>query len=127
LSDYEFKKTLKLENLFKNIVMRRITEIRIEKAKPSLKDMVEQYMVKKAEKDERARIRIKEQVLEIYEQKTFEQFEENDPAFNRIVTHIERVLKLTTAQTLAIDSLERKILNLSKRKTIEKKQELAIP
>jgi hypothetical protein len=60
LSDYEFKKTLKLENLFKNIVMRRITEIRIEKAKPSLKDMVEQYMVKKAEKDERARIRIKE-------------------------------------------------------------------
>ena len=41
LSDYELRKSLRLENIFKNIVMRRITEIREEKAKPSLKDMVE--------------------------------------------------------------------------------------
>ena len=54
-------------------------------------------------------------MLQIYEQKTFEQFEENDPKFKKIIVHIERVLKITTAQTLAIDSLERKITNLSKR------------
>jgi hypothetical protein len=105
----------RLENCLKNVVIRRITEIRVEKAKPSLKDMISMYMKKKGEKDERARIRIKEQVLQIYEKKTFEQFEENDPNFNKIIVHIERVLKITTAQTLAIDSLERKILNLSKR------------
>ena len=29
--------------------------------------------------------------------------------------HIHRLLKMTTAQTLAIDSLERKIYNLSKK------------
>lgn len=81
--------------------------------------MVAEYLQKKGEKDERARIRIKEQVLQIYEQKTFEQFEENDPNFNKIIIHIERVLKITTAQTLAIDSLERKITNLSKRNLVE--------
>jgi len=47
--------------------MRRIKEIRFIKAKPSLKDMVAQYLEKKAQKDERARIRIKEEVLDIYE------------------------------------------------------------
>jgi len=44
----------------KNLVMRRIKEIRLIKAKPSLKEMVSAFMEKKAEKDERARIRIKE-------------------------------------------------------------------
>jgi hypothetical protein len=53
----------RLENSCKNVVIRRITEIRALKAKPSLKDMISMYMKKKGEKDERARIRIKEQVL----------------------------------------------------------------
>lgn len=105
----------RLENTLKNIVIRRLTDIRVLKAKPSLKDMVAAYMNKIGEKDERLRVRIKDQVLQIYEEKTFKQFEENDPNFNKIIVHIERVLKITTAQTLAIDSLERKITNLSKR------------
>jgi hypothetical protein len=37
--------------------------VRALKAKPSLKDMIAMYLKKKGEKDERARIRIKEQVL----------------------------------------------------------------
>ena len=40
--------------------------------------------------------------------------------------HIERLLKITTAQTLAIDSLEKKIMSLSKR-NIESKNELEVP
>ena len=48
--------------------------------------------------------------MRIYEHKTFENFEEKDPNFNKIIVHIERLLKITTAQTLAIDSLERKII-----------------
>jgi CRP-like cAMP-binding protein len=93
----DFSKRLELENRLKNIVIRMLVDIRAKKAKPSLKDMINQYLKKKAEKDERARIRIKEQVLEIYEQKNFEQIEENDPNFNKIIVHIERVLKITTA------------------------------
>lgn len=64
--------------------------------------------------------------MRIYEHKTFENFEEKDPNFNKIIVHIERLLKITTAQTLAIDSLERKIMNLSKR-NLELKNELVIP
>ena len=67
-----FDKALRLENTLKNVTIRRIVEIRIHKAKPSLKDMIDTYLKKKAEKDERARKRIKAQVLEIYEQKNFE-------------------------------------------------------
>ena len=82
--------------------------------------MIAEYMNKKSLKDERARVRIKEQVLRLYEQKTFANFEEKDPNFNKIIMHIERLLKITTAQTLAIDSLEKKIMNLSKRNIDEK-------
>ena len=121
-----YARSLLLENVLKNLVIRRLTDIRKEKAKPSLKDLIGAYLKKKGEKDERSRIRIKEQVLQIYEQKTFEQFEENDPNFNKIIVHIERILKITTAQTLAIDSLERKITNLSKRNPVHQ-QDVIIP
>ena len=85
--------------MLKNIVIRMLDKIKQDKAKPSMKDMIQLYMDKKQEKDERARIRIKEQVLEIYEneKKSFDQIEENDPNFNKIIVHIDRVLKITTA------------------------------
>lgn len=54
-------------------------------------------MRKKEEKDTRARGRIKEKVLEKYEHMSFKQFDENDPNFNKIIVHIHRVLKMTTA------------------------------
>ena len=54
------EKAWRLENILKNIVIRRLTEIRKIKAKPSLKDMVADYLQKKAEKDDRATVRIKE-------------------------------------------------------------------
>ena len=50
----------KLENILKNVVIRRLTEIRAVKSKPSLKDMIGEYLKKKADKDDRARVRIKE-------------------------------------------------------------------
>jgi len=50
----------RLENCLKNVVIRRLTEIRAQKAKPSLRDMITEYIDKKNEKEKRARIRIKE-------------------------------------------------------------------
>ena len=117
---------LKLENLLKNVVMQKLSEIRAVRDKPSLKDMINDYLKKQQKKDERAAVRIKEQVLQMYEQKTFQKFEDNDPNFNKIIVHIERLLKITTAQTLAIDSLERKIMNISKRNPVVY-SELIIP
>ena len=111
----EMNRIQPLRNTFKNAVIRKISEVRAIKAKPSLKEMITAYVTKMNEKDIRARARIKEKVLNIYEQENFTKFEENDPNFNKIIVHIERILKITTAQILAIDSLERKITNLSKR------------
>ena len=57
------QKAWRLENQLKNVVIRRLTEIRAIKSKPSLKDMIDKYLQQKGEKDERSRKRIKEQVL----------------------------------------------------------------
>jgi len=57
----------RLENIVKNVVIRRLTEIRIIKAKPSLRDMIDAYMKKKGAKDSRALVRMKEQVMHLYE------------------------------------------------------------
>lgn len=64
-------KGLLMENTLKNIVMQKLSEIRAIRDKPSLKDMINDYIKKQQRKDERAAVRIKEQVLQIYEQKTF--------------------------------------------------------
>lgn len=50
----------RLENKLKNVVVRRLDEIRAIKAKPSLKDMLDVYFDNKDQKDERSRVRIKE-------------------------------------------------------------------
>jgi hypothetical protein len=54
--------------------------------------------------------------MQIYEKEAFKRFTEEDQHnFNRTIVSIERILKIITVQTLTIDSLERKIFNLSKR------------
>lgn len=41
----------RLENQFKNVAIRRLEEIRNLKAKPSLKDMISDYLKKQEEKN----------------------------------------------------------------------------
>ena len=60
-----------LENILKNLVMRMLAKIRIDKARPSLKDTIAEFLKKKEAKDARARGRIKEKVLSKYEQIAF--------------------------------------------------------
>lgn len=105
----------RLENIVKNVVIRRLTEIRIIKAKPSLRDMIDAYMKKKGAKDSRALVRMKEQVMHLYEKEYEKQFQEKDPYFNKVIIHLERVHKLTTAQTLGLDCLEKRVTNISKK------------
>ena len=58
----------KMELILKNVVMRRIVEIRIEKAKPGLKDMIMASLKQKYEKDEKIREKMKVKVMELYEE-----------------------------------------------------------
>ena len=112
--------SFRLENLLKNVAMKILVDVRVQKAKPSLKDMISDYMNKQEVKKQRGRIRIKEQVLQIYEQKSMKKFVENDPMFNKLIVHIQRVIKIMKAQTQAIDSLQRKIIDLTKKNIIQK-------
>jgi hypothetical protein len=48
--------------------MRRIIEIRNEKAKPGLKDMIMESLKKKYQKDEKIRDKMKRKVMELYEE-----------------------------------------------------------
>jgi len=50
----------RLENALKNVVVRRLTEIREVKDKPSMKDWIDEYLKQRGEKDERSRVRIKD-------------------------------------------------------------------
>lgn len=56
LEDKEQELAWRLSNTFKNVVMRRLIQIRAAKAKPSLKDMIMESLKKKNEKDEKMRI-----------------------------------------------------------------------
>jgi len=87
----------RLENQFKNVAIRRLEEIRNFKSKKTVKDSVSDYLKKLDEKNQRGRIRIKEQVLQIYEEKSMKQFNEKDPMFNKIIVHIQRVIKIMKA------------------------------
>lgn len=47
--------------------MKRIMEIRAEKSKPGLKDMIMLSLKQKYEKDEKIREKMKQRVIELYE------------------------------------------------------------
>ena len=49
-----------LEIIFKNVVMRRILDIRVAKAKPSIKDMIMHTLEKKTKKDENRRNQLRD-------------------------------------------------------------------
>lgn len=47
LDPHQYERFLKVENIVKNIVIRRFEEVKKVKSKPSLKDMVAEYLKKK--------------------------------------------------------------------------------
>ena len=116
------------ENIFKNVVMRRIYEIREMKATPKLLQKLETKNIS----DWKARILIKKKIRELKEKETAEQFQDDvSTKFNRLITNLERTLKVLTAENVALNSVETKLMELSKvepeksifDKVIEKKME----
>ena len=91
----------------------------MEKTKPKLKELIMESLKKKNEKDEKLRGIIKQKVLEMYQGQAKEVFQDDDMWYNRVMADIHRLLKILTAQTSAIDSLERKINQLTKRNPIQ--------
>lgn len=114
----EQTKVMQIRVIFKNVVMQRIGEVRQAKQRLSLKDMIMESLKKKNQKDEKIRIQIKKKVLEMYELQAANVLEDNDVWFNRIIANVDRLLKILTAQTTAIDSLERKLNALTRKQPV---------
>jgi hypothetical protein len=56
-----------MHNVIKNVVFRRVMEIRTQKSKPGLKDMIMESLRKKNLKDVKIRDKMKKLILEMYE------------------------------------------------------------
>lgn len=107
---------IRLENIFKNVVMRRLYEIREIKAKPKLKDLLLQQLNTKNISDWKARIEIKKKIREMTEKKTAQQFDEDvSQKFTRLITNLERTLKIITAENVALNSVEMKLMEITNR------------
>ena len=102
--------TWKLANINKNIVMRRIIEIKREKAKPGLKEAIQLTIRRKQEQDEKLRRRLKKKVMAMYEKEISQNLNVEDQQFTKIILQIDRLHKILAAQSSQIVQLEKKIL-----------------
>lgn len=100
----------RLENSLKNVVIQRLNEIREVKNQKSIKESVEVVIKQNAEKDRKTRVKIKKKLLKDYEDKlAFKTGEDNDILYNRCMIIFDRLMKVLTAHSQAVDSLERKV------------------
>jgi len=58
----------RLENLLKNVVIRRLSEIREVKGQKTIKESVEIVIQQNAEKEAKSRIKLKKKILRDYEE-----------------------------------------------------------
>jgi hypothetical protein len=97
--------------------------IREKKSKKSIKEGVEIIMRKNAEADMKKRIKTRRTFQKQYEDlaaSTYEKDGHNDRAYNRILVTQDRLLKVLTGHSHAIDSLEYKLENILDWKTKDK-------
>ena len=60
-------------------------------------------------------VKIKDVAMHLHEEQAMKKFETKDVEFNRIIIQMDRLLKLSGAQTLTCGNLEKKIRDLSNR------------
>ena len=117
-----------LENRLKNIVIRQIVRIREERNKQTIKEAVDAILkVNQAAKDKRSK-KVEKHVKRELEQNGAKNLGvdggENDILYNRVIVNMKRLLKKLTGHSNAIDSLERKLREISapkkKKKVIQR-------
>jgi hypothetical protein len=107
-----------LENLMKNIAIRRIVKIRASKSGQTIIQAVEKIVKQnKAEKAKRSR-QVEKMVKREFEEMAAQAYEaqnneEKDILYNRVVVNMKRLLKVLTNVSGSIDALERKLREIS--------------
>lgn len=105
-------KSFVLENKLKNVVIRMLEGIREQKNKKSIKEGVEMIMQKNASLERKNRAVIQQTYLDQYEDLAALTCDSGglvDKAYNRILVTQDRLLKVLTGHSHAIDSLENKL------------------
>ena len=107
------RRAFALENMLKNVAIRQIVKIREIKEKRSLKEAVKQILARQREEDAKKRRKLKKKLTREYEDCAAEFPDEKDGLFNRVIVGMDRLLKVLTSHSAAVDSLEKKLNDIS--------------
>lgn len=115
MKEYRARTNL-LENRLKNIVIRQIVKIREERGKQTIKEAVDSIMkANRAKKDKRSK-KVEKHVKREFEDAAAKNLNvdgDDDILYNRVIVNMKRLLKKLTGHSNAIDSLERKLRDIS--------------
>lgn len=89
----------RLENLLKNVVIRRLSEIREVKGQKTIKESVELVIQQNADREAKSRIKLKKKLMRQYEDQVASKQQDNDLLYNRILVNMDRLLKILTAHS----------------------------
>jgi hypothetical protein len=100
--------------------MRQLEKIKKIKDKKSIKESVELILQNTKEKELRSRTKLRKLIQRQYELKAANDFDEEakekDALFKRVEINMDRLLKILTGHSQAVDSLELKLREISARR-----------
>ena len=90
-----------LENMLKNVTIRQIVKIREVKDKRTLKEAVEKIQAQRREEEAKKRKKIQKRFTR--ENEDLAAKEDKDPQYARVMVHLDRLLKILTTHSSAVD------------------------
>lgn len=130
------KKINLLENKLKNIVVRQINKTREERNKQTIAEAVAAIVAKNREDKNRRSKKVEKYVKREFEAAAAQNMAENLPLtedggskdgidilYYRVIVKMKRLLKVLTGHSTAIDSLERRLLEIQESKKERKKKQ----
>lgn len=117
------KKINLLENKLKNIVVRQIVKIREDRNKQTIKEAVDAILRSNLEAKDKRSKKVEKYVKREFEAAAAQAMDDEDILYNKVIVNMKRLLKVLTGHSTAIDSLERKLREISAPK---KKKKAAI-
>ena len=111
---------LKRDNAFKNAIMRRVIEIRLEKQKPKLSDLLKMFEGKDLS-NPKDKLALKKKLYDLYEE---DDGKDKNSKYYVLMTLFERINKVLSYQQAAFSKIDRRITQLQRnmsKKTQKKK------
>lgn len=118
------KTAFRLENTLKNIVIRRLIDIKTQKSMSSIKESVAKIIHQQKEDQQVSRTKLRRKILMDHEDLMIQQWsalEDDDNLYNRSLVLIARLQKMLTSQSMALDSIEKNLnfITLSSASTLK--------